>query len=75
MDKPANAEERNLLIVSTLELIERTNKAIAVHQSYGTPDKFSIDQYRTILENHLAFLTELMQDLGVEAHLSIRQAA
>lgn len=75
MDKPANAEERNMLIVSTLELIERMNKAIEIHQSYGTPDKMAMEQYIELRENHLTFLTELMQDLGVEAHLSIRQAA
>lgn len=75
MDKPTNAEERNMLIVSTLELIERVNKAIAVHQSYGSPDKMAMEQYIELREKHLTFLTELMQDFGVEAHLSVRQAA
>ena len=64
-----------MLIVSTLELIERMNQAIEIHQSYGTPDKMAMEQYIELRENHLTFLTELMQDLGVEAHLSIRQAA
>lgn len=75
MDKPTNTEERNALILSTLELIERTNKAIELHQAYGTPDQLAVEQYMELRENHLAFLAELMQDFGVEAHLSVRQAA
>jgi hypothetical protein len=75
MDKPVNAEERNVLILSTLELIERTNKAIQMPQSYGTPDQLAMEQYIELRENHLAFLAELLQDFGVEAHLSVRQAA
>ncbi|WP_206513076.1 hypothetical protein [Larkinella soli] len=64
-----------MLILSTLELIERTTKAIGYHQSFESPDRLAIDQYTELRERHLAFLAELLEDFGVEAHLSVRQAA
>ncbi len=52
-------------VLSTLEQIERMNKAIAFHQSFETPDQLAIEQYQYLKNDFTRQLVELLKQLNI----------
>jgi len=52
-------------IVRVLEVIERTNKAIAFHESFVESDELAIRQYQKIKDQASKELFDLLAELGV----------
>ena len=78
MEKPTNAEERVAMVSRCVELIDRTNDALAFHSQFDEPDVLAISQYTELRDRYITELAELLQEVGVTVQLPTtgsRQAA
>ena len=54
-------------IISTLEMIDRANKAIEFHSKSESPDLLAIKQYESLRTDYMLQLNKLFQNFQIEA--------
>jgi len=53
-------------IITTLEMIDRANKAIGFHKQLATPDILAIQQYERLRTDYMQQLNKLLQNFQLE---------
>ncbi|ADB41833.1 hypothetical protein [Spirosoma linguale] len=62
---PTNADERAVMVVRLLDLIERTNAAIDRHTNQDKPDQLAVRQYTELRDEYVQEFADLVQPIGL----------